>query len=212
MTPACRLLITAGPTREAIDPVRFISNASSGRQGVAIAREALKKGWQVDLVHGPLEISVPRGVCAHRVVSTAEMMAACKSLHSSCDALVAAAAVCDFRPRQSSDTKRKRAGSNWTLELLPTEDIAAELGREKGRRVHVGFALESDDGERNAAEKLARKNLDWIVLNDPSAIGVDAGVYTLLGARGQKRVLGQLRKSQLAAHLVGLIEEELAAR
>ena len=213
-----RLLVTAGPTREYLDPVRFISNASSGRQGLALARAAAARGWQVDLVHGPLEVPVSaaerngasfRGVTWHPVTTAQEMLAACRSLYPSCDALVGAAAVSDYRPAKPRDAKRKRQGM-WTIELRPTEDILAALAADKqkrpGRR-HVGFALESTDLEVNARSKLEQKGLDWIVGNAPSAIGAEAAEYLILGADGSRTPLARRTKDELAEIVLDLIDE-----
>lgn len=206
-----RVLITAGPTREPIDPVRFISNASSGRQGVALAECALKRGWQVDFVHGPLEVEVPRGIDAHAVTTTAEMLEACRRRHPDCDALIGAAAVSDFRPQAIADRKQKRGFETWLLQLTPTTDILAKLGELKGDRVHVGFALESEDLELNANRKLERKNLDWIVANEPAAIGAQEARYLLLGKNGFRKDLGSLTKEALAERIVAQIARDLTA-
>jgi phosphopantothenoylcysteine decarboxylase/phosphopantothenate--cysteine ligase len=201
-----RLLVTAGPTREFLDPVRFISNASSGRQGVAIAEEGLRRGWIVELVHGPLEVPAPAGARLHRVTSASEMLERCRMLHPACNAVVGAAAVSDFRPREPLAAKRRRQGSAWSLELVPTVDILAELGKVKGARVHVGFALETENPRENAARKLREKNLDWVIANRPEAIGAGGGEYLLLGATGEETLLGRLSKTELAARICALLE------
>ena len=205
-----RILITAGPTREPIDPVRFLSNASSGAQGVAIAEACLSRGWPVDFVHGPMEVTPPPGVALHPVTTTQEMLDECLRLHAPCDVVIGAAAVCDFRPQALCENKQNRGESSWTVELQPTEDILACLGKRKEQRVHVGFALESQDLETNSARKLDEKNLDWIVGNDPQAIGADSATYLILGNDGSREELGRLSKPELAEHLCNLIDERLS--
>lgn len=201
-----RLLLTAGPTREPIDPVRFLSNASTGRQGVALAIEAASRRWRVDLVHGPLEVAVPAGVHAHSVGSSEDMYRACLRLHESCDVLIGAAAVSDYRPVRTLEAKRKRTRERWTLELEPTRDILGELGGRKGTRVHVGFALETDRLLENARRKLESKNLDLIVANPAEAIGAETSRYVLLDRAGDVRELGTLTKSELARVLCDAIQ------
>ncbi len=209
MKSPVRILITAGPTREPLDPVRFLSNASTGAQGVALARAALERGWSVDLVHGPLQVSLPPGVRTHAVTTTREMLDACLALHPQADVVIGAAAVCDFRPRSIEAAKHKRDTATWLLELLPTEDILQALGERKGDKVHVGFALETDDLIASAIGKLRRKKLDWIVGNSPHAIGAASSEYVLLGSDGSQHRLGTLSKGDLAATLLDRITESL---
>jgi len=205
-----RLLITAGPTREPIDPVRYLSNASTGRQGIAIACAARDAGWRVDLVHGPLEVPVPDGIEAHPVSTAAEMLHACLPLHSQCDILVGAAAVSDYRPRQPMERKRKRnpREDGWSLELVPTVDILAELAPKKGARIHAGFALETENGLAGGRIKLESKNLDWLVVNGPEAIGAEGSCYLLVGREGAVVDLGPLSKVELAVKLVATLGAE----
>lgn len=193
-----RALLTAGPTREFIDPVRFISNASSGRQAAALAAEVLARGWGLDVVHGPLEVPLPPGAALHPVRTADEMLRECLRLHPSCDVVIGAAAVSDYRPSKFLRSKRKRIQSRWILELVPTPDVLAELGKLKGRRIHVGFALESEDLLENSTRKLQEKNLDLIVANSPEAIGAHEGRYHLLLRDGSVRDLGRLAKTELA--------------
>ena len=202
-----RILITAGPTREPIDPVRYLSNASTGRQGVAIAFAACNAGWRVDLVHGPLEVPVPEGIEAHPVCTAAEMLNACLSLHSQCDILVGAAAVSDYRPRQRLERKRKRdpRETEWSLELVPTVDILAKLAPKKGERIHAGFALETENALAGGRVKLATKNLDWLVVNGPEAIGAEGSHYLLVAREGAVVDLGPLSKVELAERLIATL-------
>jgi len=207
-----RVLITAGPTREPLDPVRFISNASTGRQGVALAEEALLRGFTVDLVHGPMEVSAPAGVNAAPVTTAAEMLAACLRLHQACDLVVGAAAVSDYRPREASLRKRKHDGSSWTLELVANEDILLALSRNKGSKVHAGFALETEDLEEHALRKLRAKHLDWLVANSPDAIGAPTASYLLLGADGTRQELANATKREIARALFDAMQSTLANR
>jgi phosphopantothenoylcysteine decarboxylase/phosphopantothenate--cysteine ligase len=200
-----RVLITSGPTREPLDPIRFLSNASTGRMGAALAAAALRRGHEVDLVAGPSEAPPPAGVNRVAVTTALEMLAACERLHPACDAVIGAAAVSDYRPRRRLEEKRPRSDGPWTLELEPNPDILEELGRRKGGRIHAGFALETLPAPaalRRAQEKLLRKNLDWIVLNSVQAIGSDSGTFILIPRQGPEIRLGALSKEALAAILI----------
>lgn len=207
-----RILITAGPTREPIDPVRFISNASSGRQGVALAAEALARGYAVDLVHGPMDVTPPAGARAVRVTTAAEMLAACLRLHPGADLVVGAAAVSDYRPRTTAARKHKRTTGSWTLELVPNADILLALRPGKGSKIHAGFALETEDLLENAVRKLETKGLDWLVANSPEAIGAPGSNYLLVGADGTRRDLGHSTKAELARSLLTAMEATLEGR
>ena len=207
-----RVLLTAGPTREPLDPVRFLSNASSGRQAVALAEEALSRKWHVDFVHGPLAVEIPDGVVRHPVLTAAEMLAACRELHPKCDVLIGAAAVSDYRAAEPASRKRKRAPGAWVLRLVPTEDILATLGRNKGHRLHVGFALETDHLLENARKKLQEKNLDCIIANPAEAIGRESGTYHLLGTGDTVQDLGPLSKRELARIICDEVEKRIRYR
>lgn len=161
-----RIMITAGPTYERIDPVRFIGNYSSGKMGFALAEECARRGADVTLIAGPVALEAARGIRRINVESCDEMYGAAVSEFAACDAAILCAAVADFCPVEAADTKIKRGADDLLVRLRPTHDIAAELGRMKrpGQRL-VGFALETDDEQANAMRKLERKNLDFIVLN-----------------------------------------------
>lgn len=161
-----RVLITAGPTREHLDPVRFLSNPSSGRMGWAMAEEARGRGARVELVAGPTSLADPEGVEVERVTSAEEMLAACRRRFAGCDVLVAVAAVADFRPVRRFAQKRRKESLGRTLELEPTPDIVATLAADKEHRLVVGFAAETRDLLASAAAKMERKRLDLIVAND----------------------------------------------
>ena len=162
-----RILITAGPTYEKIDPVRFIGNYSSGKMGFALAAECAARGADVTLVAGPVSLKTPHAAITRVDVESAEeMYKAATEAFPSCDAAILCAAVADYHPATRADKKIKRTGEGMTIELEANKDIAAALGRQKSAEQRlVGFALETNDGETNAREKLAKKNLDFIVLN-----------------------------------------------
>lgn len=207
-----RMLITAGPTREYFDTVRFISNPSSGKMGYAIAREAARRGHRVTLVSGPVALKPPLGVRVVPVTTAEQMARVCKKEYKNADVAVMAAAVCDYRPAEPADRKVPKTGRAIRVRLEPTEDIAAALGRRKGRRLLVGFALEDHDHYVHAERKLSRKNCDLIVLNGPENVGVERAAvefYTPAGGwsgpvRGSKTVV--------ARRLVRMIESLWASR
>lgn len=203
-----RVLVTAGPTREYIDPVRYISNDSSGTMGFALAAAALRRGHDVTLVHGPVTLRPVRGARAVAVVSASEMLRACRRAWRACDVLVMAAAVADYAPAHPSRTKVKQSRSQRMLELAPTVDILAALSaaRRGGQKV-IGFALEDRAPRRNAQEKLERKGLDAIVLNRPAAIGAARSRVEILERGGRWVALPMSSKAHVAARLVALIEK-----
>lgn len=206
-----RLLVTAGPTREHLDDVRFLSNASSGRMGCAIARAALARGHQVALVCGPLEVAPPP--CdVRRVVSAAEMLEACIRLLPEADAVVMAAAPADFRPAERVAGKIKKAAAPRTLRLAPTPDILRELARRRTRQVLVGFALEACNAERNARAKLRAKGLDLIVANSPQAIAAERATVRFLYPDGSGETLEDAPKEAIAARLIEAVERLAALR
>lgn len=165
-----RILITAGPTYEKIDPVRFIGNYSSGKMGISLVRECLERGMSVELVLGPVSVDYnldnTENLHVTHVESAQQMYEACMDLYPEADAAILCAAVADFTPESVADNKIKRKGDELVIRLKPTKDIAAELGRIKGKdQILVGFALETNEEETNAQDKLVRKNFDFIVLN-----------------------------------------------
>ena len=161
-----RIMITAGPTFEKIDPVRFIGNYSSGKMGYAMADECARRGAHVTLISGPVSLDCPMNVKRIKVESCQEMYDAATSEFTNCDAAILCAAVADFKPETTADKKIKRGKDGLELRLAPTQDIAAELGKNKRCGQHiVGFALETDNEDANAKNKLEKKNLDFIVLN-----------------------------------------------
>jgi len=208
-----RILITAGPTRERLDPVRFLSNESSGKMGFALAVAAVQRGHDVRIVHGPVAIAPPAGIRATAVVSAAEMLAACERIWPRCDALIMAAAVADYAPARVSKSKLKKSRAALTIRLIPTADVLTTLSasRRPGQIV-MGFALEDRAPRRNAAAKLRRKGLDAIVLNRPSAIGADVSSVELLTRGGKWKRLSRSHKGRQAQRLVLELERIWAGR
>ena len=197
-----KLLVTAGPTVEDIDPVRFISNRSSGKMGYAIAREAVNRGAEVWLVTGPTSLMLPRGVKSRPVRSAAEMLAASEVLFPEMDMAIMAAAVADFRVRELSKQKLRRRGDPLALELVENTDIAAHLGRRKEGQVLVGFAMETDGGVARARRKMDEKNCDLMILNnllqEGAGFEVDTNIVTIIDAEGETCSLPKLSKLEVA--------------
>jgi phosphopantothenoylcysteine decarboxylase/phosphopantothenate--cysteine ligase len=210
MTSPLRVLITAGPTREYLDPVRFLSNGSSGRMGFALAEVAVERGWAVELVSGPVALAAPKGVNLTRVVSAQEMFEACEPLFASCDLFIAVAAVADYRPRFRTMEKTKKTHGALTLELEPTVDILKSLAaRKTPRQTVVGFAAETHEVEGYAQQKLVEKKLDWIVANDVSRAGIgmdaDENAVVLLSRDGRRETFGPMPKRTVAAFILSCV-------
>jgi phosphopantothenoylcysteine decarboxylase/phosphopantothenate--cysteine ligase len=197
-----RVIVTAGGTQEPIDPVRYISNRSSGKMGYAVATEAARRGADVTLIAGPVALPDPDRVNVIRVRTAQQMRDEVVGRFSDVDVVVKAAAVADFRPKTVADSKIKKAGAPPQIDLEPTPDIAAELGAMKKRQILVGFAAETDDHVGAARGKLASKNLDFIVLNDVRATDagfeVDTNRVTILAADGTEETLPLQLKSGVA--------------
>ena len=207
-----RFLITAGPTREYFDSVRFLSNPSSGKMGYQIAARAAARGHRVELVSGPVELPPPKGVRLTRVVSAAEMFEATVSRFASCDVVIMAAAVCDYRPARRSARKMPKRRVGLDVQLVPTQDILAHLGGIKSRQVVIGFAMEDHDHHAHAALKLRRKRCDAIVMNGLGNVGSDqAEVQVLLADGGwQDPIRGS--KTKVASSIVKMAEALVSSR
>lgn len=201
-----RILVTAGPTREYLDDVRYLSNDSSGRMGYALAEAARDSRHDVLLVSGPVHLNPPKGCDCVRVNTTAEMRDACVARFASCDGVIAAAAVCDYKPRNRVAGKISKTGGPITLEMIETDDVLAELGRLKERRWVLGFALEAANARENALQKLRAKNCDWIVLNGPAAIGSENNTVEVLDGSGRIATNFSGTKPEVARHLISWIE------
>ena len=207
-----RVLVTAGPTQEPIDPVRYIGNRSSGRMGFAVAEEAAARGARVDLVTGPVSLSTTRpGITRTDVATAAEMAAACKALAPGCDVVVMSAAVADYRPLDPARGKIKKKAAPLHLGLEPTEDVLAWMGahRQEGQ-VLVGFALETDDALGHAMEKMRRKNADLLVLNslehEGAGFGHDTNRVTLLTPGTDPEDLPLMSKAEVARAILDRVE------
>ena len=206
-----RVLITAGPTREEIDPVRYISNYSSGKMGFAIARAAWRRGAQVTLVSGPTCLPAPWGVVIVAVESADEMYQAVMERGKESSVIIKAAAVADYRPLARAGEKLKKQGDIMTLELVKNRDILTELGKEKGTRLLVGFAAETTDLLTNALKKLRDKNVDLLVANDVTEAGagfsVDTNIVRLLHRDGRVDEPGLLSKDAVANLILDRVAE-----
>jgi phosphopantothenoylcysteine decarboxylase / phosphopantothenate---cysteine ligase len=212
-----RILITAGPTQEPIDPVRFISNRSSGRMGFALARMARRRGAEVTLVAGPASQPLPGGgIEVVPVRTAAEMREAVLGRMERCSVIIKAAAVADYRPRETRPAKIKKAAADFSVALEKTDDILAEAGRRKGSRLLVGFAAETEDLVANARKKLEAKNLDLVVANDVTLPG--AGFYQetnrvkLLFPSGQTKDLPLMSKEEVADSILDEVVRLLKER
>ena len=205
-----RILITSGPTREYIDDVRFLSNASSGKMGYGLAQAAIEAGHDVVLVTGPVEISPPDGCRIIRIETTEQLQAKCMELFPACDGVIAAAAVCDYQPKVRIEGKITKTGQPVSFELIETADVLAELGSVKEHRWVMGFALESQDPRKNAMRKLKMKNCDCIVLNDTSAISSETNTVEVITPDGEVVSTYTGAKLEVARELIGWIEENIA--
>jgi len=207
------VIVTAGPTREHLDPVRVVTNPSSGRMGYALAAAAYARGAEVVLVSGPSDLPLPFGVTAHRVETTAEMQRAAQALVKRADLVIMAAAPADYRPAKPAATKRPRASGAITIELEPTPDILSSLERPK-KCVVVGFALETGgDGLAKAQAKLREKRLDAIILNDAHEPGagfeVTTNRVTIIRRSGEPIELPLLSKRDVADKILDAVEQSL---
>ncbi|HEY2476874.1 MAG TPA: bifunctional phosphopantothenoylcysteine decarboxylase/phosphopantothenate--cysteine ligase CoaBC [Candidatus Cybelea sp.] len=205
-----RVAITAGPTREAFDPVRFVSNASTGATGIELAREAALRGASVTLLLGPTLLEPPAGVEVVRATTARELYDAALSRAVGVDLVIATAAVADWRPAESSASKLKKGSGELVVDFDPNPDILAALGERKGTSFLVGFAAETDDHEAHAREKLRAKHLDTIAVNDvrgEHGFGTGPNELTLLWGESGRRELGRADKATLAARLLDAIEE-----
>lgn len=205
-----RILITAGPTYENIDPVRFIGNHSSGKMGYALAAACREQGAEVVLVSGPVSLPAPAGVERVSVTSACQMLEASRRAFAGCHAAIFCAAVADYAPAVVAESKIKREGvDTMYIELKRNPDIAATLSGEKGERLTVGFALETDNAANNARHKLEAKNLDWVVLNrlgDPGAgFGVDTNSVTLFSRVGAEKSFPVKSKQEVARDIVATV-------
>lgn len=208
-----KILITAGPTREPIDPVRYISNFSTGKMGIALAEECARRGAEVTLVKGPTQIKpANEKIKVIDVMTAAEMYEACVQYFGESDVIIFAAAVADYTPKHPANTKIKKKEDDFMLELIKTKDIAYELGKlKKAGHIHVGFALETDNEMENAQSKLEKKNLDMIVLNslqDPGAgFQHNTNKVTIVDKSGNVVKFDLKSKTDVAGDIIDYIEK-----
>ncbi len=208
-----KILITSGPTRQYLDPVRYLSNASSGRMGASLARAALALGHEVTIVSGPVTIDYPARATVIDVVSTDEMLDAAQQAFADCDGAIGAAAPCDYMPRYVESQKIAKTGQPLRLQLIETPDVVATLGQLKREdQWVVGFALETEDRRFRATVKLEKKHCDMIVSNGPSAIDSDVNDVELLDATG--RVVAHVKgtKQHVADALLAEIDRRLVGK
>jgi len=200
------ILVTAGPTCEDLDPVRFLTNRSSGKMGYAVAAAAAHRGAKVLLVSGPTALETPQGVERIDVRGTEEMQRAVETRFAGCTIAIFAAAVADYRPAEKSNKKIKRGKEAWTLRLEPNPDILANVARAKGQRLVVGFAAETENVAENARKKLTQKNADLFVANDVSAkdagFDVETNIVTLFSRDGRDLPLPRMSKAEVAQRIL----------
>jgi phosphopantothenoylcysteine decarboxylase/phosphopantothenate--cysteine ligase len=205
-----RILITSGPTRQYLDPVRYLTNASSGRMGRELAAAALELGHEVIVVSGPVGVEYPAGAEVRQVISTEELLAACQELFPECDGVIGAAAPCDYRPLRIEEHKIAKTGQPLVLSLVETPDVMATLGA--GKRAGqwlVGFALETDDQRFRALTKLEKKSCDLIVLNGPAAMDAADNDVEVLDKSGAVVAAFRGSKEAVARGILNTIDERL---
>jgi phosphopantothenoylcysteine decarboxylase/phosphopantothenate--cysteine ligase len=204
-----QILITSGPTRQYLDPVRYLTNASSGRMGRALAEAAIERGHEVVVVSGPVEVVYPDAARVVEVVSTEEMLAAANEEFETCDGLIGAAAPCDYRPVRVESHKIAKTGQPIDLHLVETDDVVATLGQRKGRRWVVGFALETEDHRLRALAKLEKKFCDLMVSNGPQAISALGNEVEVITPSGEVIAALKGSKESVAAQILAIIQGRL---
>jgi phosphopantothenoylcysteine decarboxylase/phosphopantothenate--cysteine ligase len=204
-----RILITSGPTRQYIDPVRYLTNASSGRMGKALAEAALERGHEVVIVSGPVDIVYPAAAEVIHVVSTEDMLAACRRVFDRCDGLIGVAAPSDYRPVKVEANKIAKTGEPLVLHLVETDDVVATLGGTKTRQWLVGFALETEDHRLRALAKLEKKHCDLMVLNGPEAMHSLENSVEIIDRAGHVLETLSGPKEEVARGIFAVIEKRL---
>lgn len=208
-----KIIVTAGPTIEAIDPVRYITNFSSGKMGYALAKEVKSRGADVLLISGPTNLEVPSGVDLVKINTTREMLNVIKDNFDDYDALIKAAAPLDYRPRTVSDKKIKKTEENLNLTFIKNPDISEEISKIKKNQIMVGFAAETDNLIQNAKNKIKRKDVDFIVLNDISredaGFRSDNNIATIIDKNGNINEYSKMSKQELSKIIVDKLEEYL---
>jgi len=204
-----RILITSGPTRQYLDPVRYLTNASSGRMGAALAAAALELGHEVTIISGPVDVTYPEGAKVLPVVSTEEMLSCARDAFANCDGLIGAAAPCDYRPQHVKSSKIAKTGEPLLLELIETDDVVATLGAEKAARWVVGFALETEDHRLRALAKLERKCCDLMVSNGVEAMHSLNNQVEILAPNGEVLAAAKGNKTLVAQKILAVIQQRL---
>lgn len=204
-----RILITSGPTRQYIDPVRYLTNASSGRMGCSLAEAALITGHEVVIVSGPVSVTYPNEATVKWVTTTEEMLEVAREEFETCDGLIGVAAPCDYRPEFVQGQKISKTGQPLVLELIETPDIVATLGAEKGSRWVVGFALETEDRRFRALVKLEKKSCNLMVLNGPEAMNSDDNQVEVLAKDGTVVASISGSKPEVAARIMEIVGKQL---
>lgn len=205
-----RILITSGPTRQYLDPVRYLTNASSGRMGKALVEAALEQGHEVVVVSGPVNVSYPAAAHVVPVVSTDDLLEACRREFAACDGVIGVAAPCDYRPIRVAEQKIAKTGEPLVLHLIETPDVMATLGEEKrdGQWL-VGFALETEDQRFRALTKLERKSCNLMVLNGPQAMDSTDNQVEVLDRSGKTVCSLSGTKNEVARGILAVIQREL---
>ncbi len=208
-----RCIISAGPTREYFDPVRFLSNPSSGKMGYALAEASVNCGWETTLISGPVSLKVPIGLDYHRVGTASEMFEKIDFFFNQCDILIMTAAVMDYKPKEYSTNKLKKTGQSIVVELESVIDILKTVAAKKSNQLVVGFAAETIDIEKYAFKKLKEKNCDFVVANDVGKIGSgfesDTNTVSLVNQNGNIEIIGPNTKKFIATELINRFNLEL---
>ncbi len=205
-----RILITSGPTRQYLDPVRYLTNGSSGRMGKALAETALELGHDVVIISGPVTVEYPAAAQIVPIISTEDLLEAGQRWFPECDGLIAAAAPCDYRPQRVASQKMSKTGEPLTLQLIETPDVVATLGHQRrAGQWMVGFALETEDQRYRALAKLERKSCDLMVLNGPEAMDALENAVEIIAPDGAVLESLQGTKEQVARGILRVIEQRL---
>ncbi len=206
------ILLTSGPTRQYLDPVRYLTNASSGRMGQALADAAIELGHRVTIVSGPVEVAYPAAARVVSVVSTEEMLEESQKLFPACDGLISVAAPCDYRPVRVEDSKIAKTGQPLVLHLIETPDVVATLGAGKTHQWIVGFALETQDQRLRALAKLQKKSCNLMVVNGPEAMNSTHNRVEILDPRGDVLAILAGTKAEVARGIFEQISQRLIQR
>lgn len=208
-----KILITAGPTREALDPVRYLGNRSSGKMGYALAKAAVQKGWECYLISGPVDLPWPEAMAGEKVESAQEMFDAVERQRENQDVIVMCAAVADYKPREILQNKKKKSSNNWQVELVRTKDILKHVGHNKKKsQLVVGFCLETENLLESAKKKLDSKKADVILANPASTLDADAVTLSWLDVSGRKQQWQEGQKEDVAVKVIEALQNYCESR